>query len=267
MWPDAWLARYHLTSSGLEDDESNWLRAIFRKHRKSFSYLEHIVVHQALLNNSWQICDILDELNQYPVDKGSLQVPVDTTGSHHLTLDQENWLQLLSSHSPKHARKLSPALYARLYRNHRDWLLEINLQNADERSHQKTNRVDWGKRDREYLQVLRELANFMAANSHGPRRSRAFYLKMLGRESTVEKNLHRMPLSTAFLAGHVESVAQFQVRRLKNTFDELRNEFNSPPRWRLLRESKLSEERLTEYAKRHLEEMEQKADEIQRHRG
>lgn len=252
--PFAWLARCHLTSRALDDNESDWLRAIFRKHRKSFSYLQHIVVHQALLGKFWQICEVLEEVCRCPAEDRQPQKRAGVTVNRGLVPDQEDWLRLLSSHPPKQVRKISPALYARLYRNHRDWLLEVNRSHAGDRSGHSRHRVDWNKRDREYLHALRQWAIFMDASSLGPRRSRSYYLKINGSPSTIEKNLHRMPLSTAFMSAHIESVAQYQIRRLQNAHDELRNRFDSPPRWRLLRKAKLSEERLTELAKTYLEQ-------------
>lgn len=43
-WGLQWLSAHGLT---VKDDQTCWLRSIFRKHRKSFSYLEHIVVLDA----------------------------------------------------------------------------------------------------------------------------------------------------------------------------------------------------------------------------
>jgi len=67
---------------------------------------------------------------------------------------------------------------------------------------------------------------------------------LLGTPSTLEKSFYRMPLSNAFLFDNVESVEQYQIRRLQNTFEKLQNQLVLPQRWRLLRYAKLSEERL-----------------------
>lgn len=264
VWPTAWLCRYHLTPNC--SAESDWLRTIFRKHRKSFNYLQHIAVHQALLGKDWQIREVIDEACQHPTGAKRPLIHVDTIENQNLDRDQQDWLCLISARPPKQARKASPALYARLYRNHRDWLLKVNHQCAEDRSGQNLHRVDWDKRDRECLKALRQLATFLNANQQGPRRSRAYYLKLLGNSSTVEKNLHRMPLCEAFLSAEVEAVPQYQIRRLRTTYDELRSEFNSPPRWRLLRNARLSEERLTESARVYLDQLVDTEHEVQRRR-
>lgn len=264
--PAAWLTRNHLMPLSLGVDESDWLKAIFRKHRKSFNYLQHIVVHQALLGNNWQIAEVIEEVSLIPENKKFPYVQIATQNMGRKTPDQENWLALLLCHSPKQARKASPALYARLYRNHRDWLLKVNHHNADRKSASSTHRVDWVKRDLECLQALLQLATFLKTNQQRPRCSRTYYFKQLRNHSTLEKNLYQMPLSMAFLAAHTESIEQYQIRRLQNAYDYLRSLFDSPPQWRLLRSAKLSEERLTGPARLFLENLVDMEHEVQRRR-
>jgi len=264
VWPTAWLVRYNLLPNGSDGSDSDWLRSIFRKHRKSFSYLQHIVVHQALLGDGWQIGDVLEDVCQYSEDHCRAKISVNATNHQHPSPDQTAWLGLLLSYSPKQAREAFPALYARLYRNHRGWLLEVNRLHSAPRLGNRMHRVDWHQRDLASLTILQQLSVFLNANNKGPRRSRACYLKMLHNPSTVEKNLHRMPLTSTFLSTHEESVAQYQIRRLQNAYAELRTLFDLPLRWRLLRKAKLSDERLTGSAKMYLDELLNIRYEIQR---
>ena len=266
-WPATWLTRNRLMPRSSFVDESDWLKAIFRKHRKSFNYLQHIVVHQALLGRHWQIDDVLNEVSRTPICEKSSQVQVAIQKSSSQTSDQEAWRELLSSHPPQKARKTASALYARLYRNHRDWLLDLNYRHAESKKNANVSRIDWDKRDREYLQALRQLATFLKANEQGPRRSRTCYLRLLGNLSTLEKNLHQMPRTSAFLAVNSESISQYQIRRLQNAYAELRNLFESPPKWRLLRNAKLSEERMTGSARQYLEVLVSRSTEYEVKRG
>lgn len=75
-----------------------------------------------------------------------------------------------------------------------------------------------------------------------------------------------MPLTYQFLSEKAETISQYQARRLKNTYEELRDLFEFPPRWRLLRNSGLSEERLTEYSRSYLEDLVSYEHEVQRRR-
>jgi len=264
--PKLWPTRRGLISLGAESDESSWLKAIFRKHRKSFNYLEHMVVHHALLGSDWHVKEVLAEVMQFAAREkpSTVQVgPKDTTVQ---TQYQEDWRALLIDRSPKQARHAAPALYARLYRNHHDWLIEVNQLHETSKSTASAHRVDWDKRDWEYLQALRQLVTFLTANPEGPRRSRTYYLKLLGNLPTLEKNLYRMPLFTAFLDVHTENVSQYQIRRLQNAHEDLHLLFDFPPRWRLLRSAGLSEERLTDRVRQFLENLMDTEHEVQRRR-
>ncbi|PTN37332.1 transcriptional antiterminator [Desulfonatronum sp. SC1] len=252
-WPIDWLAKYNLTPTESDDNETDWLRSIFRKHRKCFSYLQHIVVNQAIVGESWCIDNVLDQVQQYLVKKRLPSFQKTQSIKLDLAPDQENWQRLLSFHSPTKARKISPALYGRLYRSHLPWLLEVNACHADDRSGFALRRkVDWNARDQEYLQVLRQVTASLDGSADGPRRSKAYFHKLAGLSTTFQKNLNRMPLSEAFLDDHVESVEGYQIRRLRNSFQELQQQFDTPPLWRLLRKAKLSKERLTEASKHYL---------------
>ncbi|MDK2123062.1 TnsD family Tn7-like transposition protein [Parachitinimonas caeni] len=256
-WSAAWLARNNLASGVSGYGESDWLRAMFRKHRKGFSYLEHIIVNYAFLGNNFQIVEVLEKVRQYPVEDLHSQIQTGKDEDQGLSIDQEDWLHHLKSYLPKQARVVSPALYARLYRRHRDWLQGVNSRrHIDGHVLRRIGRLNWGERDREYLDMLLQCAKLMKSDQAGPRRSRAYYLRMIGSKSTIEKNLHRMPLSQKFLVTHSESVEQYQIRRLKNAYRALRKQFDVPPRWRLLRAANLSEERLADSAKKYLEELE-----------
>jgi len=262
--PQIWPTRCGPISLASELDESGWLKAIFRKHRKSFNYLEHIVVHQALLGSDWEIKEVLEDVVQFSSREKAPTVKTATQNATGQTPCQEKWRTLLVDHSPKQARSAAPALYARLYRNYHGWLMEVNRLHDNGKSAARSHRVDWDKRDREYLQALRQLVTFLAANQQGPRRSRTYHLKLLGNLATLEKNLYRMPRFKAFLNIHTESVSQYQIRRLQNAYEDLRRLFDLPPRWQLLRSAGLSEERLTDQSRQFLEHLMDTENEVQR---
>lgn len=264
VWPAAWLARFHLIDEALMGSECDWLMALFRKHRKSFSYLQHIVVNHALLDGNWQINEVFERARQYPANSVSRHIPSCADDRQEIDGDQSRWISLLTQSTPKQARRLDPALYARLYRKRHGWLLEVNRQYVGAPPARRTPRVDWHQRDTQYCLALQHLAAALQADNHGPRRSKSYYLKQLGGRSTIEKNLYKMPLLATFLSDRAESIAQYQLRRLHTTYEALRKEFLTPPRWRLLRGAGLNEQRLKEPARGYLEKL-SIAHEIQRH--
>ena len=141
-WSSPWLVKYDLMPN-ISGNDSDWLQSIFRKHRKSFSYLQHIIIHQALLGNNWKIQNIIKEVSHYPTEERQRNKQITPVKKQKLTPDQKSWLSLLSSScSPKYARNQVPALYGRLYRKHRDWLVAANQRFADNRKGSRKQRVD-----------------------------------------------------------------------------------------------------------------------------
>lgn len=266
-WATSFLRRYGL---GIDQNSDYcWLRAIFRKHRKSFSYLQHIIVHHALMPECWSITDVIESVRELPLHL--LPEPSEPTGEakHGLTSDQHDWVKMLADQPPKKARVAAPALYARLYRYDRLWLKQVNQAQPRTQVLKRKPRVDWRQRDRHYLTKLREILRFLRADPRGPRHSQTYLLKQLGKLSTLEKKLDRLPRTWRLLARYTESVPEYQVRRLRNAWWELKQEFQYPPRWRLIRLAGLSETRLTDQARDYLHGLEENEEDTndQRNQG
>jgi hypothetical protein len=258
-WSAKFLRRYGLTVA-LESGDL-WLRAIFRKHRKSFSYLQHIIVHQALLPEFWCITDIIDRVGELSTRSLSEQTEKGNAEPNRgLTQDQRNWLKVLEDRRPKTARAANPSLYARLYRYDRFWLRQVNRAQPRADVVKRKPRVDWRRRDLHYLTKLREIRRFLRAHPRSPRQSQTFLLKQLGKLSTLEKKLDRLPRTRRLLERYAESVPEYQVRRLRNAWQELRRNFEHPPRWRLIRIAGLSEIRLTHEARDYMNGLEENDD-------
>jgi hypothetical protein len=99
-----------------------------RKHRKAFSYLEHCIVLKSLVPEQKPIETYQQYLDLATVGIEEQAIPVTVKHKTYQVLsdDQLKWIQLIQDMSVKLARKHDGALYARLYRNHKDWLLQIN---------------------------------------------------------------------------------------------------------------------------------------------
>jgi hypothetical protein len=241
-WPTTWLSAHGLA---IQKTEADWLRTIFRKHRKAFSYLEHIVVLDSFLSDGWQIDDVLAEVRS--IRLGAKILLTDTPISDHHPTEQtvskrKQWLAATAQDSVTQARSRNASLYAWLYRHDKAWLLSVNRQ-----FHVvpvgEYRRVDWRRRD---FCICRQLIKIYKANKtllDVPRMSRNWYLSKLGNSATVEKNLRKMPLTTLFFGRYCENIDGYQIRRLTNALNNL--EAECVRRWRLLRLAGLSEERLT----------------------
>lgn len=251
-WPLHWL-----NSHGLAMDETDisWLHTIFRKHRKSFSYLEHIVALDAFLPDSWQMNDVLTEVSRIRT-RPSVPVTVSATFNESSSEQKANartaWMNLLEQNSVKQARFENGGLYAWLYRHDKEWLLLANrpfyLATARE-----NRRIDWSQRDLLICRQLIKIRNSYKTLLDSPRWSRNWYLSKLAHSASVEKNIHKLPLTSLFFKRYCEDISDYQIRRISKALSCLETE--GIQRWRLLRVAGLSDVRLTNHARYMLHEI------------
>lgn len=245
-WPALWLKQVGLT---VIDNESCWLRSIFRKHRKSFSYLEHIVVLDAMLPAQWRIDEVLAQVVGIKIGrnlKKNSTSSIEETSASLLAEFQNQWLELLRQYGPKLARKNGGgALYAWLYRHDREWLITTNrqFQLSYARDHQ---RVNWHTRDLSLARQLIGIKKQHEQHLNAPRRSRRWYLSQAGQTSSIEKNLHKLPITCLFFEKYGESLTAYQIRRITLAKSKLDERAVLAHRWRILREAGLSKERMTD---------------------
>lgn len=233
------------------DAGNSWLRSIFRKHRKSFSYLEHLIVIEAFIDKEWSFKEIIEHASMLSTKKeDKILEPSDKTFSD-IQSKREQWQNLLieCQKSIKQARQKDGGLYAWLYRHDKTWLLSYN------RSHHSKHiesglKHDWTKRDRLYVKQLINIKNTLIWDLNSPRRSSNWWLKQAETSSTVEKNLEKLPLVSSFLAQYSETVSEYQIRRLTRVYISRISQGISLSNWIILREAGLSEQRLTEEASR-----------------
>ncbi len=248
-WSDNWLRK---TGLAITNDESNWVKSIFRKHRKSFSFLEHIVAIDALQDTQWDIAHELDKVLRIKKSKPTTykyQPRLKPDFSDEESAKKKHWEELVQKYGVKIARKSSKGggLYAWLYRHHREWLLEIN--NRCKRLRKPVNnRVDWRRRDYQTTRKLIEYHRQCVKDTIGPRRSLSFYLNALENRATIEKNLHRLKFCRKFLNTYSESVAEYQIRRIKRVNEALIESGVAVTSWRLYRLAGLSPQTITKEA-------------------
>lgn len=253
FWGERWLYDVDILPSG---KETSWLRQLFRKHRKSFSFAEHIVALLALSDGEVKITDAIEYASSIVIS-GKARVHKRKQAvitESQLSQDQLKWKKLLKQNPPKVARSQTPALYARLYRNHHDWLMDINKTH---RAEKKTvnKRVDWLQRDRVLARELRRVCKKLSEDLQSPLLSRTFLINQLNHRATIEKNLYRLPRCSALLSLYSESTSDYQVRRITRSYLLMLDKCQKIKRWSLLREAGLSEERITATAAIFLKEV------------
>ena len=228
-----------------------------RKHRKAFSYLEHCIVLKSLVPEQKPIETYKQYVSLASIEKTNLDrqheappVCVNNKIDRILSEDQKQWTKLIQKNSVKQARQCDPALYARLYRNHKNWLLLTNKSAVILPSAIPKPRVDWKKRDQQLIKQLIKIRDQLLEDLDSPQWTKKFFIKQLGSVSMIEKNWRFLPLTTAFLERYAESVDCYQIRRLTRTFIRQYTENQFYPPSVFLRLSGLSPERLTPEARR-----------------
>jgi hypothetical protein len=254
-WTKKWLDKNGLFP--LSESNSCWLKSIFRKHRKSFSYLEHIIVLKALLGAEWNFQSVLNNVSSLK-SKSIVSCPVDfseDSPSQEILDMRHSWESYLRKFGVKKARASGgTAIYIWLYRNDRAWLMKTNGQHRKSSSSENT-RVDWKKRDRTICNALRGIHQKAIKDLNGPRRSKNWYLDQLGSKSSIGMNLSKLPLTTQFFEKYCESVSDYQIRRIVVAVRELEVAKESIQRWKILRLAGLSDERIRVEAELYLKEV------------
>lgn len=252
FWSLEWLASLDLLP---QSRESCWLKSIFRKHRKAFSYLQHLIVLHAFLDPGWCFTEVMQQVVS---SKHSAKVtPSQLAVSDNTQLDKyrNRWLSAVRRYGTKQARENGFGdVYAWLYRHDRHWLIEINHQHSVKPDKHQT-RLDWRRRDSDTVRELIQLRDATEQKLLLPRRSMNWYLAQLQHKATIEKNLKHLPLCRLFFDRYCENIEQYQIRRITRTAIRLAIADETAKRWQMLRLSGLSEDRLTEWARMFLKEV------------
>jgi hypothetical protein len=248
-WGESFLQYYQL---GDLRAENCWLKNMCRKHRRAFSYLEHIILLKALApeQNPIETFKQYIDLTSVNVEEKSAKVCVNNKIDQTLSEDQKQWTQLILEKPVKQARQQNGSLYARLYRNHKDWLLFINKSALTPPPSVPKPRVDWRARDRKFVKQLIKIRNELLEDLDSPQWTKKFFIRQLGSVNMIEKNWNFLRLTVAFLDRYAESIDCYQIRRMTRTFIQHNIEDKYYPPSIFLRESGLSEQRLTPEARR-----------------
>lgn len=250
-WGESLLAYYQLADL---DSENCWLKNILRKHRKAFSYLEHLIVLKALVPEKNPIETYKQYIHLASMDleeaTETATICIDNKVDRTLSEDQKQWTKLILERPVKQARQQNGSLYARLYRSHKDWLLFINKSALNPPPSVPKPRIDWTARDRKFVKQLIKIRNELLEDLESPQWTKKFFIRQLGSVSMIEKNWNFFPLTAAFLDRYAESIDCYQIRRMTRTFIRQNIEDKYYPSSVFLRQSGLSEQRLTPEARR-----------------
>lgn len=131
--------------------------------------------------------------------------------------NRKQWLDLQKENPEKsktELRKMNNRLYTWLYRNDREWLnsnspIRRQVSNAN-------NRVNWNKRDEEIREAVKNAIEPIMQSADKPERITIGRIgKKIGKLALIEEHLNKLPLTNKYLSSKVETVRDFQKRRIK----------------------------------------------------
>lgn len=216
FWGKDWLKQNDLFFEG----NGSWLRRIFQKHRRGFSYLQHFVVWLAVERDPINVFSRLEQVTAQPI---VIKKPCSSNSEKDVKTQRSAWLKLrreLPEVSLKAIRQSQEGarLYIWLYRHDKVWL---NLNKPDRLVNYVNSRVDWSVRDRDLVKSLMKIMLENEFNLDGPRRSMSWYANQLGIKSMVEKHLSKLPKIDLFFTKYAESIDEYQCRRLARVLADL----------------------------------------------
>lgn len=227
----------------IDDRPTNWLRLFMRKHRKAFSYLQHIVMLDSLQKPNWTFLDVLSQAHEQKNKPIPAPTPRKPCTMETLHTKRANWEVAVKMLGTRKARLSGwDHIYTWLYRNDRSWLTAINKKHR--RSTSSTSlRVNWHERDKQILKGLEAIQRDHLCKVDSPRRSKNWYLAQVGYRHMFRK-LEKLPLTSSFLEKNSEGVASYQIRRLTNTMRAFEERRSPLKYWELLYSSGISEARM-----------------------
>jgi hypothetical protein len=141
-------------------------------------------------------------------------------------------------------RRLAPALYARLYRADRAWLL---CQSCARHPRAATQRVDWTTRDCELADRIAAVAQDILSRTPAIRASRCRVLGELQVRALVAFRAEKLPRTLAVLASQCETVEAFQIRRLTSILKARGGAKCALSKGTLLRAARINPDRIADH--------------------
>lgn len=176
---------------------------------------------------------VINKLGNLLVEpKSNIQECADKLQIDELEQKRQQWLKAQDEHpgiSKKQLRNLQPKLYSWLYRHDKEWLL-VNPAKTKV-SHVKS-RVNWSERDCKILTKVKEaVKQLLDEEDHLQRITISKIGKRAGVLGLLQKHRDKMPETDCYLKMVVETVEEFQLRRVKNTISEFIKQGSVPERW------------------------------------
>lgn len=195
-------------------NQYNWVTKICRKHRNLFHPMQHLLMIQFLnidVKELFKKDDVKTD-NNHKLQKKNI---------NEINEYRKSWLLLQDEHkdlSVSELRKYDYSTYRWLLKYDKEWI----LKNSPKRKSKGNNhKIDWKQRDNEILLLCKNAVSEILKSEQKPQRvSKSLIGKMIGKQYLIAKYLDRLDETKKFLEDNVESIEQFQERRITWVHDK-----------------------------------------------
>ncbi|MFT4413329.1 TnsD family transposase [Fredinandcohnia humi] len=157
---------------------------------------------------------------------------------------RNQWTSLLQTNigeSISEIRAMAPNIYIWLYRNDREWLNKNYPVNTKNKSKVIYKRIDWEQRDKEIAKKVKAIAKeILQEDTKLIRITKNEIGRRFGRLSWLYKNLEKMPETKKEINNVLESIEQFQIRRIKKVISEMKKTNSIVKDWEVIRKAGLN---------------------------
>ena len=118
---------------------------------------------------------------------------------------------------------MDKAVYTWLYRHDNEWLDKNSP--TKKVGNRKDQLIDWEERDQEVLILVKGAIDVLRNSEDKPERiTITLVAKKINKVTLIQRHLDRLPNSKGFLLNNIESLEDFQMRRVKWAIKELAKE-------------------------------------------
>ncbi|QHE59786.1 hypothetical protein FHE72_01080 [Rossellomorea vietnamensis] len=217
-----------------------WERKLLELSNKGLSRREISAELGVDYNTVKKYLHILENIEQEKLDDSAIKEFNSSSIQEKYRTEWLNHMKLNLNQTRTEIRKRKPSVYMWLYRHDKDWLYK-NLPPAINKVG-PNNRVNWQRRDLEIVKLIeREVDNILAIDP--PERVTISKIGQRTQKSALlEKKMERLPKTKKVLEEVVESIEEFQIRRIRNIASKKREAREEVKEWEIIREAGLRPE-------------------------
>jgi hypothetical protein len=209
FWGDKFLDQHGLSIKA----ENNWLLAFFRKQRRHYTALHHVVCIMAVLP-SYSVFNAINEASLITIESRNKKIYTNKNALERVDEYRASWLVMRSQFEILKNIRATPEgarIYSWLFRFDNTWL----KKHLPDRVRNDVGRqINWGNRDIELARKLILIRNESYEDLDLPRMTQTWFIAQTNVSWGVVSHLDKLPLCRDFFIKYKESIDEYQIRRV-----------------------------------------------------